>query len=170
MQGRSTSCRYGATASAPHESLLVLDATTGQNALSQAKAFKEVTDVSGIILTKLDGTAKGGIVLAIKNELGIPVKFVGLGEQLDDLQEFSAENYVYGLFADMMNYLYDFYHTLLTDKQRKYIELYYLEDFAFSEIAEELEVTRQAVYDNLKRSKDLLEHYEENLGMYRNFD
>ncbi|WP_342389075.1 putative DNA-binding protein [Salinicoccus bachuensis] len=68
-----------------------------------------------------------------------------------------------------MNYLYDFYHTLLTDKQRKYIELYYLEDFAFSEIAEELEVTRQAVYDNLKRSKDLLEHYEENLGMYKNF-
>ncbi|WP_031548552.1 signal recognition particle-docking protein FtsY [Salinicoccus luteus] len=89
--------------SAPHESLLVLDATTGQNALSQAKAFKEVTDVSGIILTKLDGTAKGGIVLAIKNELGIPVKFVGLGEQLDDLQEFSAENYVYGLFADMVS-------------------------------------------------------------------
>ncbi|GAB3069873.1 putative DNA-binding protein [Salinicoccus sesuvii] len=68
-----------------------------------------------------------------------------------------------------MNYLYDFYHTLLTDKQRKYIELYYLEDFAFSEIAEELEVTRQAVYDNLKRSKDLLEHYEGNLGMYKNF-
>ncbi|WP_342389074.1 signal recognition particle-docking protein FtsY [Salinicoccus bachuensis] len=89
--------------SAPHESLLVLDATTGQNALSQAKAFKEVTDVSGIVLTKLDGTAKGGIVLAIKNELGIPVKFVGLGEQLDDLQEFSAENYVYGLFADMIS-------------------------------------------------------------------
>ncbi|WP_271398215.1 signal recognition particle-docking protein FtsY [Salinicoccus roseus] len=89
--------------SAPHESLLVLDATTGQNALSQAKAFKEVTDVSGIVLTKLDGTAKGGIVLAIKNELGIPVKFVGLGEQLDDLQEFSAENYVYGLFADMVS-------------------------------------------------------------------
>lgn len=88
---------------APHESLLVLDATTGQNALSQAKAFKEVTDVSGIVLAKLDGTAKGGIVLAIKNELGIPVKFVGLGEKLDDLQEFSAENYVYGLFADMIS-------------------------------------------------------------------
>lgn len=68
-----------------------------------------------------------------------------------------------------MNYLYDFYNSLLTDKQRRYIELYYLEDFAFSEIAEELVVTRQAVYDNLKRSKDLLEHYEENLGMYRNF-
>ena len=87
---------------APHESLLVLDATTGQNALSQAKAFKEVTKLSGIVLTKLDGTAKGGIVLAIKNELGIPVKFVGLGEQMDDLQEFHAENYVYGLFADMV--------------------------------------------------------------------
>ena len=88
---------------APHEVLLVLDATTGQNALSQAKAFKEVTDVSGIILSKLDGTAKGGIVLAIKNELGIPVKFVGLGEKMDDLQEFHAENYVYGLFADMVD-------------------------------------------------------------------
>ena len=87
---------------APHEVLLVLDATTGQNALSQAKAFKEVTDVSGIILSKLDGTAKGGIVLAIKNELGIPVKFVGLGEKLDDLQPFDAENYVYGLFRDMI--------------------------------------------------------------------
>lgn len=87
---------------APHEVLLVLDATTGQNALSQAKAFKEVTDVSGIILSKLDCTAKGGIVLAIKNELGIPVKFVGLGEKLDDLQPFDAENYVYGLFRDMI--------------------------------------------------------------------
>ena len=67
---------------APHESLLCLDATTGQNALSQARAFKEVTDVSGIVLTKLDGTAKGGIVLAIRNELHIPVKYVGLGERL----------------------------------------------------------------------------------------
>lgn len=88
---------------APHETLLTLDATTGQNALSQAKSFKEVTNVSGIILSKLDGTAKGGIVLAIKNELGIPVKFVGLGEKMDDLQEFHAENYVYGLFADMVD-------------------------------------------------------------------
>ena len=86
----------------PHEVLLALDATTGQNALVQAKAFKEVTDVSGIVLTKLDGTAKGGIVLAIRNELHIPVKFVGLGEKLDDLQPFDAESYVYGLFADMI--------------------------------------------------------------------
>lgn len=86
---------------APHEVLLVLDATTGQNALIQAKTFKEVTDVSGIVLTKLDGTAKGGIVIAIRKELEIPVKFVGLGEKMDDLQEFDPERYVYGLFADV---------------------------------------------------------------------
>ncbi len=89
--------------SAPHEVLLVLDATTGQNALMQTKTFKEATDVSGIVLTKLDGTAKGGIVIAIRNELGIPVKFVGLGEQMDDLQEFDSEQFVYGLFADMVD-------------------------------------------------------------------
>ena len=87
---------------APHEVLLCLDATTGQNALSQAKSFKEVTNVTGIVLTKLDGTAKGGIVLAIRNELKIPVKYVGLGEKLDDLQPFNPESYVYGLFADMI--------------------------------------------------------------------
>ncbi|MBS4172487.1 signal recognition particle-docking protein FtsY [Bacillus sp. FJAT-49736] len=87
---------------APHEVLLVLDATTGQNALLQAKTFKEVTNVSGIVLTKLDGTAKGGIVLAIRNELNIPVKFVGLGEKMDDLQEFDAEKYVYGLFSNII--------------------------------------------------------------------
>lgn len=87
---------------APHEVLLVLDATTGQNALSQAKIFSEATNVTGIVLTKLDGTAKGGIVLAIRNEMKIPVKFVGLGEKAEDLQEFNAEQYVYGLFADMM--------------------------------------------------------------------
>jgi len=87
---------------APHEVLLTLDATTGQNALIQAKTFKEVTNVTGIVLTKLDGTAKGGIVLAIRNELNIPVKFVGLGEKMDDLQEFDADKYVYGLFADVI--------------------------------------------------------------------
>lgn len=86
---------------APHEVMLVLDATTGQNALIQAKTFKEATDVSGIVLTKLDGTAKGGIVIAIRKELDIPVKFVGLGEKMDDLQEFDPERYVYGLFADI---------------------------------------------------------------------
>ncbi len=88
---------------APHEVLLVLDATTGQNALVQAKVFKEATDVSGIVLTKLDGTAKGGIVLAIRNELQIPVKFVGLGEKMDDLQSFDPEKYVYGLFSELVD-------------------------------------------------------------------
>ncbi|WP_025785081.1 signal recognition particle-docking protein FtsY [Sporosarcina sp. D27] len=85
---------------APHEVLLALDATTGQNALIQAETFKEATNVTGIVLTKLDGTAKGGIVLAIRNKLNIPVKFVGLGEGIDDLQPFDPEKYVYGLFAD----------------------------------------------------------------------
>ena len=85
---------------APHETLLVIDATTGQNGMSQAKAFKEATDVSGVILTKLDGTSKGGIVLAIRHELGIPIKFVGLGEGVDDLEVFDIEQYLYGLFAD----------------------------------------------------------------------
>ena len=83
---------------APHEVLLVLDATTGQNALNQAKLFKESTDVTGIVLTKLDGTARGGIVLAIRNELHLPVKYVGLGEKVDDLQKFDAGDFVYGLF------------------------------------------------------------------------
>ncbi|WP_449727931.1 signal recognition particle-docking protein FtsY [Halobacillus amylolyticus] len=87
---------------APHEVLLVLDATTGQNAMSQAKTFAESTDVSGIVLTKLDGTAKGGIVLAIRNELDIPVKLVGLGEKVSDLETFDAHAFVYGLFADMI--------------------------------------------------------------------
>ena len=85
----------------PHETLLVIDATTGQNGISQAKSFKEITDVSGIVLTKLDGTAKGGIVLAIKDSVDIPVKFVGLGETKDDLQVFDIEKYIYGLFKDM---------------------------------------------------------------------
>ena len=86
---------------APHEVLLVIDATTGQNGLVQAKSFKEVTNVTGIVLTKLDGTAKGGIVVGIRNEIQIPVKFVGLGEKLDDLQPFQTKEFVYGLFADL---------------------------------------------------------------------
>lgn len=85
---------------APHETLLVIDATTGQNGISQAKAFKEITNITGIVLTKLDGTAKGGIVLAIKEEVGIPVKYVGLGEKVDDIEKFDIEKYIYGLFKD----------------------------------------------------------------------
>ena len=86
---------------APHETLLVIDATTGQNGISQAKEFQKITDITGIVLTKLDGTAKGGIVLAIKEEVGIPVKYVGLGETAKDLQVFDIEKYIYGLFKDM---------------------------------------------------------------------
>ena len=87
---------------APHETLLIIDATTGQNGISQAKSFKEITNITGIVLTKLDGTAKGGIVLAIKEEVDIPVKYIGLGETKDDLQAFDIEDYIYGLFKDMM--------------------------------------------------------------------
>ena len=86
---------------APHETLLVIDATTGQNGISQAKAFKEITDITGIVLTKLDGTAKGGIVLAIKEEVNIPVKYVGLGEGVNQIEAFDIEKYIYGLFKDL---------------------------------------------------------------------
>ena len=85
-----------------NETLLVIDATTGQNGISQAKSFKEITNVTGIVLTKLDGTAKGGIVLAIKEEVNIPVKFIGLGEKAEDLEYFDIEKYIYGLFKEMM--------------------------------------------------------------------
>ena len=87
---------------APHETLLVIDASTGQNGISQAESFKEITNITGIVLTKLDGTAKGGIVLAIKENVGVPVKFIGLGEQMEDLKSFDIESYIYGLFKDLM--------------------------------------------------------------------
>jgi len=85
---------------APHEVLLVLDATTGQNAIAQAKVFREATSVSGVFLAKLDGTAKGGIVLAIRQELGIPVKFVGVGEQADDIAPFDPDAFIEALFGN----------------------------------------------------------------------
>lgn len=84
---------------APHEVILVLDATTGQNALSQAKLFGDKTGLTGLVLSKLDGTAKGGIVVAIRQELSLPVKFVGLGEKMDDLQPFDSEQFVHALFG-----------------------------------------------------------------------
>ena len=87
---------------APQETLLIIDATTGQNGIMQAHGFKEITNITGIVLTKLDGTAKGGIVLAIKEEVNIPVKFVGLGEKETDLKSFDIENYIYGLFKDLL--------------------------------------------------------------------
>ena len=87
---------------APHETLLAIDATTGQNGISQAESFKEITNITGIVLTKLDGTAKGGIVLAIKEEVKLPVKFIGLGEGINDLKSFDIEEYIYGLLKDLM--------------------------------------------------------------------
>ena len=87
---------------APHETLLVIDATTGQNGISQAKSFSEITNITGIVLTKLDGTAKGGIVLAIKEATTIPVKFIGLGEHEQDLKPFDIEKYIYGLFKELI--------------------------------------------------------------------
>lgn len=86
---------------APHETLLVIDATTGQNGIGQAKSFKEITNITGIVLSKLDGTAKGGIVLGIKEAVGIPVKYIGLGEKKTDLKVFDIEKYIYGLFKDI---------------------------------------------------------------------
>lgn len=87
---------------APQETLLVIDATTGQNGISQAESFKSITNITGIVLTKLDGTAKGGIVLAIKESVNLPVKFIGLGEGDKDLKPFDIEEYIYGLFKDLM--------------------------------------------------------------------
>lgn len=86
---------------APHESLLVLDATTGQNGLSQATKFSEAANCTGIVLAKLDGTAKGGVVVAIRQKMGIPVKYVGVGEQIDDMELFSPDDFVDALFADV---------------------------------------------------------------------
>ena len=83
---------------ANRETLLVLDSTTGQNAVNQAKEFKNAADITGLVLTKLDGTAKGGIVFSIKNELNIPVKFIGVGEQIDDMEKFNANDFINALF------------------------------------------------------------------------
>jgi fused signal recognition particle receptor len=84
-------------ADAPHETFLVIDATTGQNGVIQAKAFADVTNLTGVVITKMDGTSKGGIILAIRDELGVPVRFIGLGEKMEDLEEFDLDKYLYGL-------------------------------------------------------------------------
>lgn len=85
---------------APHETFLVIDATTGQNGVSQARAFKEVSDVTGIVITKMDGTSKGGIILSIRDELGVPVRFIGLGEKMEDLKEFDLDEYLHALLME----------------------------------------------------------------------
>lgn len=85
---------------APHEVLLVLDASTGQNAMQQARAFTDFVDITGLVLTKLDGTAKGGIVIGVSNELDVPVKYIGVGENIEDLQVFDRELFVNSMFKD----------------------------------------------------------------------
>lgn len=119
------------------EVLLVLDATTGQNAVNQAREFKSVADITGIVLTKLDGTARGGVVLAIKNELGIPVKFIGVGEQIDDLQPFKPEAFADGLF-DKIDY-----------KEEEDIQL---------EIKEETQEEHEEVTENLLQEENTNEN------------
>lgn len=101
------------------ETLLVLDATTGQNAVNQAKLFSETADITGIILTKLDGTAKGGIIISIRRELGIPVKLVGVGEKLDDLQDFRARDFVEALFETETDFDYNYERLNDTDTEEK---------------------------------------------------
>ena len=117
------------------ETLLVLDATTGQNAVNQAKLFSEVADITGIVLTKLDGTAKGGIIISIHNELGIPVKLVGVGEKLDDLQEFNAHDFAEALFDNETDF--DYNYERLTDEETS-------EENEAAETAENSEVTETA--------------------------
>ncbi len=117
------------------ETLLVLDATTGQNAVNQAKLFSEVADITGIVLTKLDGTAKGGIIISIHNELGIPVKLVGVGEKLDDLQEFNAHDFAEALFDNETDF--DYNYERLTDEEAS-------EENEAAETAENSEVTETA--------------------------
>ncbi|MGV3061829.1 signal recognition particle-docking protein FtsY, partial [Streptococcus hyovaginalis] len=87
---------------APHETLLALDASTGQNALSQAKEFSKITPLTGLVLTKIDGTAKGGVVLAIRQELDIPVKLIGFGEKIDDIGQFNSEDFMQGLLEGLI--------------------------------------------------------------------
>ena len=101
------------------ETLLVLDATTGQNAVNQAKLFSETADITGIILTKLDGTAKGGIIISIRRELGIPVKLVGVGEKLDDLQDFRARDFVEALFETETDFDYNYERLNDTDTEEE---------------------------------------------------
>jgi len=89
--------------SAPHESILVIDSTTGQNGLKQANLFKDAVDITGLFLTKMDGTSKGGIILSIKDKFNLPVKFLGLGEKIDDIEEFDLDIFIYGMMKDLID-------------------------------------------------------------------
>ena len=129
------------------EVLLVLDATTGQNAVNQAKEFKAVADITGIVLTKLDGTARGGVVLAIKNELGIPVKFIGVGEQIDDLQPFNPAAFADGLF-DKIDY---------TEEEDVSLDKLESEPSAHSDTVSETEEVNEIINDFVETVNEIFE-------------
>ncbi|MBP1548514.1 MAG: hypothetical protein J6A05_00790, partial [Oscillospiraceae bacterium] len=143
------------------ETLLVLDSTTGQNAVNQAKLFSEVAEITGIVLTKLDGTAKGGIIISIHRELGIPVKLVGVGEKLDDLQDFCAKDFADALFETETDFDYN-YERLDDKKEEKEDEkddesvLEKAEDF-FEDIGDKIEDTADKVEDKFEEIGDKIE-------------
>ncbi len=145
--------------SAPHETLLVIDATTGQNGIMQAESFKSITNITGIVLTKLDGTAKGGIVLAIKESVNLPVKFIGLGEKMTDLKPFDIENYIYGLF--------DIYGSFINEKNSNIFTLYYEENLSMQEISEIVGVTKSRIGTMIKTIEKKLDSMEDKLGLYK---
>lgn len=148
------------------ETLLVLDATTGQNAVNQAKLFSEVADITGIVLTKLDGTAKGGIIISIHNELGIPVKLVGVGEKIDDLQEFNAHDFAKALFDNETDF--DYNYERLTDEETAEEPVLAEEvtaEIGIDDVAEELEETPVAIdeqnTEEAETTEDITEITEE---------
>lgn len=148
------------------ETLLVLDATTGQNAVNQAKLFSEVADITGIVLTKLDGTAKGGIIISIHNELGIPVKLVGVGEKIDDLQEFNAHDFAEALFDNETDF--DYNYERLTDEEtaenvgeEPVLSEDVTAEIGIDDVAEELEET---VEETVEETAEAVEETEEIVG------
>ena len=140
------------------ETLLVLDATTGQNAVNQAKLFSEVADITGIVLTKLDGTAKGGIIISIHNELGIPVKLVGVGEKLDDLQEFNARDFAEALFATETDF--DYNYERLTDDEEKDDDDSLIDEIK-EEAAELVEEVKEETAEAVEEIKEFAEDVKE---------
>ncbi|MBQ8780964.1 MAG: signal recognition particle-docking protein FtsY [Oscillospiraceae bacterium] len=143
------------------ETLLVLDATTGQNAVNQAKLFSEVADITGIVLTKLDGTAKGGIIISIHNELGIPVKLVGVGEKLDDLQEFNAREFAEALFSTENDF--DFNYERLTDEEEKDEDESLIDEIR-EESSETIEEIKEFTEDVKEKTEDIIDEIKEEIS------
>ncbi len=144
------------------ETLLVLDATTGQNAVNQAKLFSEVADITGIVLTKLDGTAKGGIIISIHNELGIPVKLVGVGEKLEDLQEFNARDFAEALFATEQDFDYN-YERLTDGEEESKAEIVEPDDKSAENLEEMTEVLNENG-KNISEKENIFANEEEISG------